>query len=129
MFGLGMSEILFLGALALIVIGPKELPQLARTLGRFLNELKRTTGELTDELKQQAKFDPIDLFENTRKEAPKAPPEQPAVDVKPEVADHGDWSSPDHVPHGGQTTTPEPQQMELQDLTKKSDDDDKGSKG
>ncbi|WP_413576357.1 twin-arginine translocase TatA/TatE family subunit [Bdellovibrio sp. HCB290] len=123
-----MSEILFLGALALIVIGPKELPQLARTLGRFLNELKRTTGDLTDELKQQAKFDPIDLFENTRKEAPKAPPEHPVVDVTPQATEAGDWSSSEHVPHGGQTVTPEPQQMELQDLSKKSDDD-KGSKG
>ncbi|NUN04496.1 MAG: twin-arginine translocase TatA/TatE family subunit [Bdellovibrio sp.] len=57
MFGLGMSEIIFLGLLALIVIGPKELPELARTIGRFMNELKRSTNVLTDELKQQARFD------------------------------------------------------------------------
>lgn len=57
MFGLGMSEIIFLGVLALIVIGPKELPQLARTLGRFINELKRSTNVLGDELKQQARVD------------------------------------------------------------------------
>lgn len=57
MFGLGMSEIIFLGILALIVIGPKELPELARTIGRFLNELKRSTNVLGEELKQQARFD------------------------------------------------------------------------
>ncbi|WP_413582999.1 twin-arginine translocase TatA/TatE family subunit [Bdellovibrio sp. HCB288] len=119
-----MSELIFLGALALIVIGPKELPQLARTLGRFLNELKRTTGDLTDELKAQAKFDPIDLFEAPKK----APPAEPAVEMKPDVAEEGDWSSPDHIPHGGVVDSKEPQQMELKDLSKKSDDD-QGSKG
>ncbi|MEK2689382.1 twin-arginine translocase TatA/TatE family subunit [Bdellovibrio sp. GT3] len=123
-----MSELIFLGALALIVIGPKELPQLARTLGRFLNELKRTTGDLTDELKAQAKFDPIDLFDAPKKAPPQNPPAEPSVEVKSEVAEEGDWSSPDHVPHGGVADAKEPQQMELKDLSKKSDDD-QGSKG
>ncbi|ASD62131.1 preprotein translocase [Bdellovibrio bacteriovorus] len=60
MFGLGMSEIIFLAVLALIVIGPKELPELARTLGRFLNELKRSTDSMGDELKQQMRLDKLD---------------------------------------------------------------------
>ena len=38
---------ILLSALALIVIGPKQLPEVARTLGRFLNELKRVTGDVT----------------------------------------------------------------------------------
>lgn len=66
MFGLGMSEIIFLGVLALIVIGPKELPELARTLGRFLNELKRSTNVLGDELKQQVRMDKLDLDQTIR---------------------------------------------------------------
>lgn len=41
MFGLGFSEILVLGVLALVVIGPDDLPKVARTIGRFMNELKR----------------------------------------------------------------------------------------
>lgn len=61
MFGLGMSEVIFLAILALIVIGPKELPQLARTLGRFLNELKRSANVLGDELKQQTFIEKIDF--------------------------------------------------------------------
>lgn len=71
MFGLGMSEIIFLAVLALIVIGPKELPQVARTIGRFLNELKRSTTDLTDELKQQARIDRINLYEAPEKPVPK----------------------------------------------------------
>lgn len=61
MFGLGMSEIIFLAVLALIVIGPKELPELARTLGRFLNELKRSTNVLGEELKSKVRVDPINF--------------------------------------------------------------------
>jgi sec-independent protein translocase protein TatB len=69
MFGLGMSEIIFLAVLALIVIGPKELPELARTIGRFLNELKRSTNVLGDELKQQVRMDPYpDHKEHTHNE-------------------------------------------------------------
>ncbi|MGZ3774601.1 MAG: Sec-independent protein translocase subunit TatA/TatB [Pseudobdellovibrionaceae bacterium] len=58
-----MSEIIFLAILALIVIGPKELPELARTLGRFLNELKRSTNVLGEELKNHTRIDRINLNE------------------------------------------------------------------
>ena len=47
MFGLSFAHILLLAAIALIVIGPKQLPEVARSLGRFLNELKRVTGDVT----------------------------------------------------------------------------------
>lgn len=60
MFGLGFSEIILLGVLALVLIGPKELPEVARTIGRFLNELKRSSSVLAEDLKEHAKFD-IDL--------------------------------------------------------------------
>ena len=47
MFGLSIAHMILLGGLALIVIGPKQLPEVARTLGRFLNELKRVTSDVT----------------------------------------------------------------------------------
>ena len=46
MFNLGFTEVIFLAVIALIFIGPKQLPDLARTLGRFITELKRTTNEI-----------------------------------------------------------------------------------
>lgn len=91
MFGLSIFEIIFLAGLALVVIGPKELPQVARTLGRFLNDLKRTTSGFTEELKQQARIDRIDL--NSVPKQPPAPQhesvalseEQPELPVQPVV--------------------------------------------
>jgi Sec-independent protein translocase protein TatA len=47
MFGFSMGEMLLLMAIALIAIGPKQLPEVARTLGKFMNELKRATGDFT----------------------------------------------------------------------------------
>ena len=46
MFGIGMPELLLILALALIVIGPKKLPDIARALGRGLAEFKRATDEM-----------------------------------------------------------------------------------
>ncbi len=46
MFGIGMPEMLLIAALALIVLGPKKLPDLARSLGKGFAEFKRATNEL-----------------------------------------------------------------------------------
>lgn len=46
MFGIGFPELLMIMALALIVLGPKRLPDLARSLGRGFTEFKRATDEL-----------------------------------------------------------------------------------
>lgn len=50
MFGLGMPEILLILAIALIVIGPKKLPDLAKTLGRAMGEFKRSAQDFKKSL-------------------------------------------------------------------------------
>lgn len=47
MFGIGMPHLLLLAAIALIAIGPKQLPEVARVIGRFLNDLKKVRDEFT----------------------------------------------------------------------------------
>jgi Tat protein translocase TatB subunit len=50
MFGIGMPELLLILAVALIVLGPKRLPEIARALGKGMAEFRRATDELKDEL-------------------------------------------------------------------------------
>jgi TatA/E family protein of Tat protein translocase len=50
MFGMGMPEILLVLAIALIVLGPKKLPEVAKSLGRGIAEFKKATQEFKDNL-------------------------------------------------------------------------------
>ncbi|MCG6893032.1 MAG: twin-arginine translocase TatA/TatE family subunit [Desulfobacteraceae bacterium] len=50
MFGMSMPEILLILAVALIVIGPKKLPDLAKSLGRGFREFKSATRELKESI-------------------------------------------------------------------------------
>jgi sec-independent protein translocase protein TatB len=53
---LGLSEILFIFVLALLLFGPKKLPEIGRQVGKFLAEFKRAKNEfqtqLQDEMRQ-----------------------------------------------------------------------------
>lgn len=57
MFGIGFPELLLILAIALIVLGPKRLPDLARALGRGFAEFKKATDELKQTLQEETKLD------------------------------------------------------------------------
>ncbi|MDE2179985.1 MAG: TatA/E family twin arginine-targeting protein translocase [candidate division NC10 bacterium] len=50
MFGLGMPELIVIFVIALLVFGPKKLPEIGRSLGRSLAEFKRASEELKEGL-------------------------------------------------------------------------------
>jgi sec-independent protein translocase protein TatB len=49
-FGIGGEEIVVIGLIFLVVFGPSKLPQMARDLGRFVNEARRSMEEFKSEL-------------------------------------------------------------------------------
>ncbi len=50
MFGIGMPEMLLILAVALIVVGPKKLPDLAKSIGRSLGEFKKAARDIKDSI-------------------------------------------------------------------------------
>ncbi len=56
---LGMSEMLFIFLLALIVFGPKKLPELARQLGKIMADFKRATNDFKYQLENE--IDQLDI--------------------------------------------------------------------
>ena len=65
MFGIGMTELVVIFAIALLVLGPKRLPSMARSLGRTLAEFRRASTDLRREF--------LEVAEDTRIEPPPAP--------------------------------------------------------
>ncbi len=56
MFGIGMPEMILILAVALIVIGPKKLPGLAKSLGRALGEFKSATRDIKESISMDDEF-------------------------------------------------------------------------
>ena len=55
MFGIGFPELLLVMAIALIVLGPKRLPDIARALGRGLSEFKKATDEMKQTFNEETR--------------------------------------------------------------------------
>ncbi len=52
-FGIGGGEVILVLVVALIIWGPKRLPEIARTLGKTMNMLKKSTYDLTSQITRE----------------------------------------------------------------------------
>jgi TatA/E family protein of Tat protein translocase len=62
---IGMQELLLIGAIALIVFGPKKLPDIAKTLGKTMKEFRKATDEFKSTWEREASLDDITKDEQT----------------------------------------------------------------
>jgi TatA/E family protein of Tat protein translocase len=79
MFGIGMPEMILILAIALVVIGPKKLPDLAKSLGRAMREFKKATSEFKETMQIDNELTEVKkAFDDINEDV------KQAVDLKPE---------------------------------------------
>ena len=59
MFDIGFSELLVIGVVALIVIGPEKLPKVARTLGHLLGRAQRYVNDVKSDINREIQLDEL----------------------------------------------------------------------
>ena len=88
MFGLGVPELIFIFLLALLIFGPKRLPEIGRTLGKGMSEFRKASNELTRSLNTELSLDETPeppVVRANRMEALRAPrvPYDPHISESP----------------------------------------------
>ncbi len=90
---MSFGELLFLAMLALLVFGPRKLPEVARTVARVLAELRRASNEFRYSLEDEIRA--IEITEHSRTRAEALP--EPAAGVEGAVARAAEEPAP--LPH------------------------------
>ncbi len=84
MFGsIGMPELLIILTLALIIFGPRKLPELGRSLGKSLGEFKRASNELRNTLDEEIRIEE----QRSTTQAAKPQPAPAATPAHPDIPD------------------------------------------
>lgn len=112
MFGIGMPEMILILAIALIVIGPKKLPDLAKSLGRAMREFKKATNEFKETIQLDTDLSDVKKAFNDINEDVKE-----AVDLKVEPAEKTqDADSSAEEKNDEQKAAPETQSDDFENL-------------
>src|SRR2546421_11746299 len=69
MFDIGFSELLVIGLVALIVIGPERLPRVARTLGHLAGRLQRYVADVKADISREVELDELRKMRDSMQQA------------------------------------------------------------
>jgi len=68
MFDIGFSELVAIGLIALIVLGPKRLPEVARTAGRWMGQLRRFVSDVKQDIDREMRVEDLAELRKLREE-------------------------------------------------------------
>jgi len=69
MFDIGFSEMVVIGLVALIVIGPERLPRVARTLGHLVGRLQRYVADVKADINREVELDELRKMKDNQQQA------------------------------------------------------------
>ena len=75
---IGMPELIIILVIALIIFGPRKLPELGKSLGKSINEFKRASADLQNTLEQEIKLEE----QQKDRVAPPPPAPQPGLSAE-----------------------------------------------
>jgi sec-independent protein translocase protein TatA len=70
---IGMPEMLIIGVIALIIFGPRKLPELGKSLGKSIAEFKRASNELKNTLEEEIRTEELNEARKSAQIPPSAP--------------------------------------------------------
>lgn len=89
-FGIGLPEMVLIFVVALLVFGPKKLPEIGRSLGKAIRGFQDASKEFQDEIKKEAQ----QIEEAVKMNAQLEASESQSVTVKDEVKENASTSTP-----------------------------------
>ncbi len=69
MFDIGFSELLVIGIIALVVIGPERLPRVARTIGHLAGRLQRYVADVKSDINREIELDELRKMRDSMQQA------------------------------------------------------------
>ena len=88
---IGMQELILIGAIALIIFGPRKLPQMARTVGKMMAEFRKATSDFKETWEKEVDFEEFKEIDQMKTVTPientiaKSDETKPAQIAAPEI--------------------------------------------